>query len=256
MRDIDVIPPNPDRDITAEIAALADRYRRANGPAMRAITMLGTHAESTLERLPDGVRARLTDATTAALRAAMQAAHHSRRAAPPQGARRNRHIAAAMGAIGGAGGGVTALAELPMTITMLLRAIQEVAEEYGFDPAEESVRFDCIEVFAAAGPFAEDDGAELAFVSSRITVSGAALQGVLARVAPTLAQAMGQKLAAQMVPVLGAVAGASINMAYMRYYQEMAHVHFGLRRLGIEADVAREDLVEDLRAALVRSKLR
>jgi uncharacterized protein (DUF697 family) len=47
---------------------------------------------------------------------------------------------------------------------------------------------------------------------------------------------LGQKLAAQTVPVLGAAAGAATNYAYTRYYQDMAHVHFGLRRLAIEAD--------------------
>ena len=46
---------------------------------------------------------------------------------------------------------------------------------------------------------------------------------------------LGQKLAAQSVPVLGAVAGAATNYAYTSYYQEMAHVHFRLRRLAIEA---------------------
>ena len=43
---------------------------------------------------------------------------------------------------------------------------------------------------------------------------------------------LGQKLAAQAVPVLGAVTGAGINYAFMDYFQEMAHVRFGLRRLG------------------------
>jgi hypothetical protein len=58
---------------------------------------------------------------------------------------------------------------------------------------------------------------------------------------------LGQKLAAQTVPVLGAVAGAATNYAYTSYYQEMAHVHFGLRKLAIDADLPLGDLVERLR---------
>jgi uncharacterized protein (DUF697 family) len=58
---------------------------------------------------------------------------------------------------------------------------------------------------------------------------------------------LGQKLAAQTVPVLGAVAGAATNYAYTSYYQEMAHVHFGLRRLAIEADIPHAQLIEALR---------
>lgn len=37
------------------------------------------------------------------------------------------------------------------------------------------------------------------------------------------------------MPVLGAVAGAATNYAYLSYYQDMAHVQFGLRRLAIDA---------------------
>jgi len=33
------------------------------------------------------------------------------------------------------------------------------------------------------------------------------------------------------VPVLGAVAGAGLNAAFLGYYREVAHVRFGLLRL-------------------------
>ncbi|MEP1520561.1 MAG: EcsC family protein, partial [Ascidiaceihabitans sp.] len=65
-----------------------------------------------------------------------------------------------------------------------------------------------------------------------------------------LAVVLGQKLAAQAVPVLGAVAGAATNYAYTSYYTDIAHVHFGLRKLAIEADCTHEELVEKLRARM------
>jgi uncharacterized protein (DUF697 family) len=99
-----------------------------------------------------------------------------------------------------------------------------------------------VQVFAAAGPLAEDDGADIAFLSARVALSGAAMHSLVARVAPKLAVVLGQKLAAQTVPVLGAVAGAATNYAYTSYYQDMAQVHFGLRKLAIEADVAPQEL--------------
>ena len=160
-----------------------------------------------------------------------------------------------MGAVGGIGGLPTALAELPVTTTLLLRVIQGVAVEHGFDASSENVKFDCIRVFSAAGPLEEDDGADLGFISARITLTGATVQGLIAKVAPRLATVLGQKLAAQTVPVLGAVAGAATNYAYTSYYQEMAHVHFGLRRLAIEADVPLDDLVERLRQRVGRRAL-
>jgi len=162
----------------------------------------------------------------------------------------NTAVSTAMGAAGGFGGLPTALAELPVTTTVLFRAIQGAAAEHGFDPAEAGVQFDCLQVFSAAGPLESDDGADLAFISTRIALSGGALQALIARVAPKLAMVLGQKLAAQTVPVLGAVAGAATNYAYTSYYQEIAHVHFGLRRLAIDADVPHQKLVADLRERL------
>ena len=38
------------------------------------------------------------------------------------------------------------------------------------------------------------------------------------------------------MPLIGAVAGAATNYAYTSYYQEIAHVQFGLRRLAIDAE--------------------
>ena len=61
-----------------------------------------------------------------------------------------------------------------------------------------------------------------------------ALEGVIATVAPRLAAALGQKLAAQAVPVLGAVSGAALNAAFLRYYREVARIRFALMRLAVQ----------------------
>ena len=161
-----------------------------------------------------------------------------------------------MGAVGGMGGLPTALAELPVTTTLLLRVINGVAAEHGFDPTEDNVRFDCVHVFTAAGPLDHDDSADIAFLSARMALSGAAMQSIITRVAPRLATVLGQKLAAQAVPVFGAVAGAATNYAYTSYYTDMAHVHFGLRRLAVEADQPREVLVAKLRMRMARQPVK
>jgi hypothetical protein len=49
-----------------------------------------------------------------------------------------------------------------------------------------------------------------------------------------LAAALGQKLAAQAVPVLGAVSGAALNAAFLRYYREVARIRFQLMRLSVQ----------------------
>ncbi|KPP85738.1 MAG: EcsC protein family [Rhodobacteraceae bacterium HLUCCO07] len=239
--------PTAELDVEAALDALARRYRGAGGPGLQLLNLIGGQAENLLDRLPPAIRNQLDTRTEAALHVALRAASRSRRNVPDQPGWLNSAVTTAMGAAGGFGGLPTALAELPVTTTVLLRVIQGIAAEHGFDPEEEGVKFDCIRVFAAAGPLEADDGTDLAFISTRMIVTGQAVQSLIARVAPRLATVLGQKLAAQTVPVLGAVAGAATNYAYTSYYQEMAHVHFGLRRLAIHADQDHAELIEGLR---------
>lgn len=233
-------------DVDAELDRLAARYRGASGLGIELLNLIGGQAESLLERLPKPVRQNLDAATTAALSHAMKAAQGSRRVVPHRAGWLNTSVATALGAVGGIGGIPSALAELPITTTVLLRSIQDVAIHHGFDPGAESVQFDCIKVFSAAGPLEKDDGADLAFVSTRLALTGGAMQALVARIAPKLAVVLGQKLAAQAVPVLGAVAGAATNYTYTTYYTDIAHVHFGLRKLAVDADRDHGELVAAL----------
>jgi hypothetical protein len=217
---------------------------------IQVLNLLGGQAENLLERLPDNVKDKLEDATTKALNVALSAAMRSRGILPDQSTWLNTVAATAMGAVGGAGGLPTALAELPVTTTVLLRAIQGIAVEYGFDPSEPEIQAECLQVFSAAGPLADDDGADMGFLSARVTLTGTTVQTIVARIAPRLSAALGQKLAAQAVPIIGAVAGAATNYAYTSYYQEMAHVHFGLMRAGAAHSIPREQLVLHLSEAV------
>ncbi|MCT4370859.1 EcsC family protein [Yangia mangrovi] len=236
--------------IDAEIAALARRHRAAGGVGLQVLNIIGGKAENLLERLPDRVKERLEGTTAKALELALKAASGSRRAVPDQKGWLNTALATAMGAAGGAGGLPTAMAELPVTVTVLLRAIQGIAAEYGFDPEMPEIKRECLSVFASAGPLEADDGAELGFLATRVTLTGATVHGLIGKVAPRLATAMGQKLAAQTVPVLGAAAGAATNYAYTSYYQQMAHVHFGLLRLSEQTGRPRAELVAALQEKL------
>jgi hypothetical protein len=40
-----------------------------------------------------------------------------------------------------------------------------------------------------------------------------------------------QKLAAQAVPVIGALSGAAVNYAFLDHFQEVARAHFVVRKL-------------------------
>ncbi|MDZ7905346.1 MAG: EcsC family protein [Cypionkella sp.] len=224
------LPAAPNPDLHREIDALAREYRRAAGPVMALMQRLGGTVEHQLTRLPAPIRAQIERGVISAL----TGAHHlaAQTEGGPNLGRGGVMLAAmASGAAGGSGGLATSLVELPVTVTVFLHAIRAEARAAGFDPDEAGIRAACLEVFTAATPLAEDDGMNTAFLSARMAVTGAALHKVIATVAPRLALILGQKLAAQTVPVLGAASGAAINAAYLRYFREIARIRFALMRL-------------------------
>ncbi|GAA6182257.1 EcsC family protein [Shimia sp. NS0008-38b] len=252
MTQTEILPDVPVRefDVDAELDALAKRYSGASGVGMKVLGVLGMPVSGLLKSLPNDVQDGLGSATEVALMQAVKWADGSRGVIKDQPDWVNASITAALGAAGGVGGVTSSLAELPITVTVLLRAIQGVGAQYGFDPSHESVRFDCVRVLAANGPFEEDRGADLAMLEQRAGLAVGGTKWITNVIVPRLAPVLGQKLAAQMVPVIGAAAGAATNYAYTSYYQDIAHVHFGLRQLAVEADVAPQVLVDGMRRRL------
>lgn len=242
-----VLPPITDPTVHAEIDRLARRYVDAGGLGMEVLSAIGGGAENVMKRLPAAVRKRIDRITLRALSSAMAAASSSRKLVRDRGDLSNRLVSTASGAMGGIAGLPGAMLELPLTVTTLMRALLAIAVEHGLDPDSEEVRMECLRVFADAGPLAEDDGTDMGLLAAKLSITGQTLQGLLVRVAPRFAAVLGQKLAAQATPILGAVAGASINYAFARYYQEVGRVHFGLLRLRDETGLPREALVELLR---------
>lgn len=222
--------PAPVADLDLDVSGYAVRYRRANGPVMALMNRIGGSLEAQLNLLPETVRSQLNAVTVAVLSRAMDVAAVGGRA-PDFGPRGPVAAAIASGAAGGVGGIVTALAELPVTITIILHSIRQAAVAHGFDPEDAAIRAECLAAFGEGSPLASDDGANTSFLGARLAVTGPSLQALIAKVAPRLAVALGPKLVAQSVPLLGAVAGAALNAAYITYYREIAEIRFGLLRL-------------------------
>jgi hypothetical protein len=243
------LPVSPSTDLATEVAELARRYKRANGPVMRLVTRLGGTLENQLSVLPASLRGQIERLTAQALETAYGLAGR----APDLGQRGPMMAAVAAGAAGGAGGLATAIAELPVTVTLFLNTIRSVARESGLDPDQDWVRAECLQVFAAGSPLAQDDGVNTSFVASRLALTGSAVQNVIATIAPKLAAVLGQKLAAQAVPVIGAVSGAALNAAFLSYYREVAGVRFALLRL---AETHGSDVIEaEFRLAVTPPKV-
>ena len=158
--------------------------------------------------------------------------------------------AAASGAVGGALGLAALPIELPISTTILLRSIAEVARQEGEDLNAPDAAFACLEVFALGG----QGNGEAAFESGYFAIRAAlaksvsdsarfvASEGVSAQSAPVIARLISQiaarfgvvvseKLAAQAAPILGAIGGAAVNAAFADHFQTLARGHFIVRRL-------------------------
>jgi hypothetical protein len=217
----------------AEVNALARKQKHARGVLMTAINFVGGQVEDGMKLLPDSIRGQIDDIARSALERSFDLAAKSRGGVGKNigSDRVHKAMGTFSGALGGVGGLPTALAELPVATTVIFRAVLHVAEEYGEDPQSVDTRMACLAVFGAGGPGSDDDGVDTAFIGARLGLTGAAVHGLMSKVAPKFAAVMSQKLATQTVPILGAVAGAGTNYAFVDYYVAVAHVHFGLRKL-------------------------
>ena len=239
---IEINPDNPKPPLTdaarADVAALAARQRRANGLLMKVVNFAGGQVEDGLKLLPKAMRGQVEAAVKSALLRAYDVASRSRKLSIVRSDRAHRIIGTLSGALGGIGGLPTALAELPVATMLIFRAVQGVAVQYGEDPLSEATRIECLRVFGAGGPGGADDGIDSGFIGARLSITGPAIGKIIAKVAPRFGAVLSQKLLTQAVPIIGAAAGAGTNYAFVDYYIEMAHVHFGLRKVAKEHGAA------------------
>lgn len=230
-----------DADVLDELRAIAALHEEANGLLVRLLGWAGSRVDAALDRLPDGWRGRIDEAVGLALDRGYRIAFSTqpgsdgraidRALAWAGGDRWHKAATAVTGALGGAGGLATTLIDLPVTTTLILRSIQQIAAGYGEDPADPAVRAACVMVLGLGGPTTTDDSGDTGFIAARLALSGKAVAELLRDVLPRFGIVVGQKALAQATPLLGALAGATINPVFTGYYQTMAHVHFRLRRL-------------------------
>ncbi|HEX7639988.1 MAG TPA: EcsC family protein, partial [Burkholderiaceae bacterium] len=140
--------------------------------------------------------------------------------------------------------------ELPVSTTLMMRSIADVARSEGADLADRRVRLECVMVLGLGGDTAADDAAEIGYFAVREAMSRAvtgaaahlarhglaregapALVRLIASVAERYAVNVSEKAAAQLVPLVGAVGGAAVNTVFMDHFQSVARGHFTVRRL-------------------------
>jgi hypothetical protein len=223
------------------------------GLAARLSATLGSPVEAGMKMLPARVQKAVHGATEAALMKALDVAVSSLGESPPAASRDRAHkfAAALSGAAGGAFGIAAIGIELPVSTTLILRSIADIAAVEGENPRHLDTKLACLTVFAlGSSRDARDNAAESGYFAARSALatavteaakhlaqkgmgkSGApALLRLITLIASRFGIVVSQKAAAQMVPILGAAGGAMINTLFIAHYQDMARGHFVVRRL-------------------------
>jgi len=153
-------------------------------------------------------------------------------------------LATASGAAGGAFGLVTLPIELPVSTIIMLRSIAEIARSEGEDPSDPEAALSCIQVFVLGGRAGSPDASESGYFAVRgmlaKSVSEAARfvaeRGLIEEGAPIVVRfisqvasrfgvVLTQKFAAQALPLVGALGGASVNYLFIEHFQETAQGH-------------------------------
>ena len=238
----------------ADLESLAGAVGALENPtwAMRVVNLIGMPIEAATKLLPAKASAVVSRATTLAVRKALVAAvstmNKKHRGVPSAWLHR-----AAVAGSGGGGGffGLPGLAiELPISTVIMLRAIADIARSEGEDVASVEGQLACVQVFALGGPSPVDDASESAYYAVRIGLAKAlaeaaeyiAAKGIAEEGAPAVVRLIAtiaarfdllvsEKVAAQAVPLVGAVSGAAINLLFLSSFQRVACGHFVVRRL-------------------------
>lgn len=163
----------------------------------------------------------------------------------------------AAGGLSGFFGDLAIWIELPITTTLMLRSIAEIAKANAFDLTRPEIQLECMYIFALGTPAKSDDLADGGYYASRVAfgqmigvasrfieqhTSQEVLRAVEKGTAPSILRfitavaerfevTVTEKFLGQAIPILGAAGGAAINTLFTNHYNCVARYHFGLRRL-------------------------
>jgi len=221
-------------DFAARLAEHAGR------PIERALRMMPKIARDRINRIVEAAVLNCLNVAVGSLGAAT--------ARPP--------ASAASAVLAGVGGGVSGFiglaalpVELPITTTLMLRSIAEIARHHGEDLSKIESRLACVEVLGL-GARRLEGGADLGYLASRALlarmvanassalaergvagVSSPVVAGLVVEIAQRFGIVVTERASASALPVLGALGGASVSYIFMKHFQRVAHGHFSVRRL-------------------------
>ena len=216
-------------------------------------SLLGSPVEKGVKMLPSSWQKSVHKATEAALMKALDVAVTSLGERPRVRSQDGFHrmAAAASGAAGGAFGLAALSWELPLSTTLMLRSIADIAASEGENPRHLDTKLACLTVFALGSTKDKrDNAAESGYFAARAALASAlseasahlSKKGLSKSGAPALVRlitaigarfgiVVSEKAAMQAIPIIGAAGGAVVNTVFIGHYQDMARGHFIVRRL-------------------------
>jgi hypothetical protein len=222
-----------------------------------------TPVDFAIKNLPRQINQRLRDTINAAMLKCLDTAVNSLDVdadlGPPP-AWVGKVLTGISGGIGGFFGMAALPFELPLTTTLMLRSIAEIARAEGEDLQSLEGRLACLEVFALGGGRSDDAEFYLKYFAVRsilakltrdvarhvmqrgaINASSPIVARFLGEIVSRFGFAVTERFASAVVPVIGAVGGAAVNVIFTDHFQRVARGHFVVRRLEREygADVIR-----------------
>ena len=238
---------------TSDKEALRNSVKSLERPSLagRLTNLVGKPVQLIGYAMPSVASKAIVSATSKGLEAALKVAL---RTLPSSAWRHSqilhRTLATASGAAGGTFGLAALPVELPVSTVIMLRSIADIARSEGEDLSDPEAALACVEVFALGGRAGSTDASESGYFAIRSilakTVTEAARfvaeRGVMNEGAPILLKfvtqvaarfgvVVSQKVAAQTLPVVGALGGAAVNYAFIEHFQDVARGHFTVRRL-------------------------
>src|SRR5271156_4188365 len=241
------LSPSDYADLQAAVAKL-----ETQGFVMKVASTLGMPVEALLHRLPAPAQSAIQLSVDKALAQCLRIAVKAHKAKSPTGVYKRSHTAAAAftGAIGGFFGLPGLLVELPITTTVMLHSIVEIARSQGEDLLSPKGGLACLEVFALGPQNTHREARESAYYATRTALaqvtreavsyvtqkgmakeSAPALLSFIGRIASRFGLEVSEKVAAELVPIAGAVGGLTLNLLFTQHFQNIAEGHFVIRRL-------------------------
>jgi EcsC protein family len=230
----------------------AKRLLEQTSLAVRISNYVGAPIERGIELLPKRASMIVTGATRRALQTALRFALVTLDDEPgePSADMLHKVLVTATGASGGLFGMPALAIELPISTTIMLRSIADVARSEGERITAPETKLACLQVFALGGRTKHDDAAESAYFAIRAALArgladaatfmaerglsqdGApAIVRFIVQVAARYGVVVSEKTAAQALPLIGAAGGALVNALFMDHFQDVARGHFIVRRL-------------------------